>query len=339
MICGIERDPSIAIKTLLRIGIGSITLFLGVLAWTLEEEQSSPPKAVINPTAADARVLNDWNAIPARMRNRQSPKPKRGFYGTREQGERLALVLMVEDLAEMRPKLRPLVLGSTPVPGHRLEGIYDDTRTSLFAAHILHPSTGINYVVFLGANRVRDYWEGRRFSWTGSSFQHSPGLLSNVLQAFGLISERDQLIQPVHFVGHSLGGSLAIIASARFGIPTEYTVFNSLGVRRTVLNQYQAEFSGNAVYSTTDVLRIWNGLNRLRVPGTVLRLPRAGLHKPFPMCRYLTYCREPVWRIEQKLRPEEWAKQVERQAFAPGSKTVDAIGEETGSKTVININD
>ena len=333
------RWESVLAKTVLRIGIGSIALYCGVSASSAEQRQDNPFKSTTYTTACGAQTQVDRDRIPARIRNRKSPKPKRGFYGTREQGERLALVLMVEDLSDMKPKHRPLVLGSMPVPGYRLEGTYDDTGTGLFVAHILHSSSGIHYIVFLGVNKLRDYGDGRKFSWTGDSDQHSARLFSIVLGAFGLVSEANQLSERVHFVGHSLGGSLAIVASAQFGIPSEYTVFNSLGIHRTLLGEVHEDLSGEVVYSSTDVLRVWNGLNRLRLPGTLLRIPRAGLHKPFPMCRYMKYCREPVWRVIQETTLEERVKGVEAQNSASRAEAVDTISEETSSKTIVDIDD
>ena len=239
--------------------------------------------------------MDGYVHVPRRMRNRVSPKPKRQMLGTLEQGERLSLALVVKDLSKMRRVSRASFLGAEPVPGYQLAAMCWSRRSGIFAARMWHEKSRTHFIVFSAANAPGDFLDGGRFSRQRRSDQHSIDLLIELMGALHALEEDGALRDGVHFSGHSLGGSIAIYAAAWYGVPGAYTVFNALGIQDSILGVPRHDFTGTAVFSSRDMLRFWNRLNGLEVPGQRVELRGAGLHRSFALCRHLAHCREPVW--------------------------------------------
>ena len=155
--------------------------------------------------------------------------------------------------------------------------------------------TGMHNVVFFWDKQTR-----RLPSWI-SLFanqclkQHSAALLKRVMASFELLRGEELKTERVHFIGHSLGGSLAMLAALQFDRPREYTVYNALGLHACVNGNARATLNGISVRSSRDMLKIWNRSNALVVPGEEVVIKRGGFHRPHPLCRAMTHCRWPKW--------------------------------------------
>ena len=195
----------------------------------------------------------------------------------------------------MSPERQEQMLLSTPLPRHQLLRRVDHSATGLYVALLQNEITLMRYVVFSGANRIGDYGDGLRYAMTNSSDQHAPLLLDEVLTELGLSRKRSAHTNDVYFIGHSLGGSLAMLAALRWDHPTAYTVFNSLGIHRCFHGKSREVLNGVNVRSRLDLLKVWNSIRRLSVPGRQVTINRGGIHRPHPMCRALDHCVFPTW--------------------------------------------
>lgn len=210
-------------------------------------------------------------------------------------GERLSLVMVLEELRGMPEERQARLIPSEPLPGFRLTHRLDDRQSGLYAVLLEEPGTGMHNVVFSGTNRPGDYLVGFRFSRTNASKQHSAALLKRVMASFELLRGEKLKTERVHFIGHSLGGSLAMLAALQFDRPHEYTVYNALGLHACVNGNARATLNGISVRSSRDMLKIWNRSNALVVPGEEVVIKRGGFHRPHPLCRAMTHCRWPEW--------------------------------------------
>lgn len=210
-------------------------------------------------------------------------------------GLHLSLVMVVEELRGMSSQRQEDLLPSEPITGFKLVQRVDHTASGLYAALIQEKSTRQHYVVFSGANRIGDFGDGIGYSMTGSSEQHSPQLFDEIMTELGLLSERGLVSDSLYFIGHSLGGSLAMHAAMKWDRPTAYTVFNSLGLHQCISGKDRDVLNGLNVRSKLDWLTTWNSVQRLTVPGKKIVIERAGFHRPHPMCRALDQCVFPTW--------------------------------------------
>ena len=114
---------------------------------------------------------------------------------------------------------------------------------------------------------------------------------TNVLQAFGLETSQYSRAQKMggkhgasfHFVGHSLGGGLAVTAAIEAG--GSATVFNAAGVHNnTIGTASRSDARVVHFHATMDVLQIGNMLTPASVPGEQVSLGRAGMHGMGGLC-------------------------------------------------------